>query len=111
MAATSEQAAAKALEVLRRFWGYNAFREPQAAVISNALAGSDALVVMATGGGKSICYQVPPLVTGACAAAHARCLSAALAPPRCGALRLAARCAVCTLPPPTQARCASWCRR
>jgi hypothetical protein len=40
-------------------------REPQAAVISNALAGNDALVVMATGGGKSICYQVPPLVTGA----------------------------------------------
>lgn len=39
-------------------------REPQAAVISNALSGNDSLVVMATGGGKSICYQLPPLVSG-----------------------------------------------
>lgn len=39
-------------------------RDPQASVISNALAGNDSLVVMATGGGKSICYQVPPLVSG-----------------------------------------------
>jgi hypothetical protein len=39
-------------------------RDPQAAVISNALSGNDSLVVMATGGGKSICYQLPPLVSG-----------------------------------------------
>jgi hypothetical protein len=45
-----------------RFCGY--CREPQAAVISYALAGNDSLVVMATGGGKSICYQLPPLVSG-----------------------------------------------
>lgn len=40
------------------------YREPQEAVILNALAGNDGLVVMATGGGKSLCYQVPPLVNG-----------------------------------------------
>lgn len=39
-------------------------REPQEQVILNALAGGDSMVVMATGGGKSICYQVPPLITG-----------------------------------------------
>eukprot|EP00882_Tetradesmus_deserticola_P026575 GHRQ01029330.1.p2 GENE.GHRQ01029330.1~~GHRQ01029330.1.p2 ORF type:complete len:107 (+),score=23.00 GHRQ01029330.1:983-1303(+) len=52
------------LRVLQQYWGYNMFREPQDQVILNALAGNDSLVVMATGGGKSICYQVPPLVTG-----------------------------------------------
>eukprot|EP00775_Hariotina_reticulata_P009775 gene9775-9932_t len=49
-------------QVLQSYWGYPAFREPQEAVINNALTGGDGLVVMATGGGKSLCYQVPPLV-------------------------------------------------
>ena len=44
--------------------GLQALGQAQAAVISNALAGNDSLVVMATGGGKSICYQLPPLVSG-----------------------------------------------
>ncbi|WIA16435.1 hypothetical protein OEZ85_013122 [Tetradesmus obliquus] len=52
------------LGVLQQYWGYNTFRPPQDQVILNALVGNDSLVVMATGGGKSICYQVPPLVTG-----------------------------------------------
>lgn len=41
-------------------------REPQESVILNALACNDGLVVMATGGGKSLCYQVPAIVSGAC---------------------------------------------
>jgi ATP-dependent DNA helicase RecQ len=49
------------LEVLRTVWGYPAFRGLQAEVIAHVLAGGDALVVMPTGGGKSLCYQVPAL--------------------------------------------------
>ena len=51
-------------EALRAVYGYDAFRGVQADAIAAALAGEDALVVMATGGGKSLCYQVPPLVLG-----------------------------------------------
>jgi ATP-dependent DNA helicase RecQ len=50
--------------VLRRVWGYGAFRWPQADAIATVLAGEDCLVVMATGGGKSLCMQVPPLAVG-----------------------------------------------
>jgi ATP-dependent DNA helicase RecQ len=50
------------LEVLRRVFGYSGFRGPQAEVISHVIAGGDALVLMPTGGGKSLCYQVPSLV-------------------------------------------------
>ncbi len=56
---------AAAHDVLERFWGYSQFREPQAAVIANAMSGNDSLLVMATGGGKSLCYQIPALVLGA----------------------------------------------
>ena len=45
-------------EVLRRVWGYAAFCGPQRAAIRATLAGEDVLVVMATGGGKSLCCQV-----------------------------------------------------
>jgi ATP-dependent DNA helicase RecQ len=48
--------------VLRDVFGYREFRGHQEAVIEAALAGQDALVVMPTGGGKSLCYQVPALV-------------------------------------------------
>ncbi|MFN2323884.1 MAG: DEAD/DEAH box helicase, partial [Trueperaceae bacterium] len=47
---------------LKRVWGYDAFRGHQEAVIETVLAGGDALVLMPTGGGKSLCYQVPALV-------------------------------------------------
>ena len=50
------------LEVLRRVFGYNAFRGDQAEIIATVVAGGDALVLMPTGGGKSLCYQVPALV-------------------------------------------------
>lgn len=49
---------------VRRTWGFDRLRPLQAEAIDAALAGRDALVVMPTGGGKSLCYQVPPLVSG-----------------------------------------------
>ncbi|MFM8415075.1 MAG: DEAD/DEAH box helicase, partial [Planctomycetota bacterium] len=49
-------------EVLRRWWGFETLRPLQAEAIAAALAGRDSLVVMPTGGGKSLCYQLPPLV-------------------------------------------------
>ncbi|MCP1504347.1 ATP-dependent DNA helicase RecQ [Curtobacterium herbarum] len=51
-----------ALDVLHRVWGYDAFRGEQAQIIDRVVAGGDALVLMPTGGGKSLCYQVPSLV-------------------------------------------------
>ncbi|MBL8319169.1 MAG: DNA helicase RecQ [Burkholderiaceae bacterium] len=49
------------LGVLREVFGYEAFRGEQAAIIQHVLAGRDALVLMPTGGGKSLCYQVPAI--------------------------------------------------
>ncbi len=48
-------------EVLRRIFGFSGFRGAQEAVIQHVLTGGDALVLMPTGGGKSLCYQVPAL--------------------------------------------------
>jgi ATP-dependent DNA helicase RecQ len=52
----------RATEVLHKIWGYSAFRGPQAEIIGHVVNGCDALVLMPTGGGKSLCYQVPALV-------------------------------------------------
>ena len=52
----------RAKEVLRRTFGYEAFRGQQAAVIEHTLAGGDSLVLMPTGGGKSLCYQIPSML-------------------------------------------------
>src|SRR5690606_23787070 len=49
---------------LERTFGFTALRPLQREAIEAALAGRDALVVLPTGGGKSLCYQLPPLVTG-----------------------------------------------
>lgn len=49
-------------EVLRRVFGYDSFRGDQAAIVEQVVGGGDALVLMPTGGGKSLCYQVPSLV-------------------------------------------------
>lgn len=46
----------------KRIWGYEDFRPPQGEIIQSILAGKDALVVMPTGGGKSICFQLPALL-------------------------------------------------
>src|SRR5713226_10325186 len=51
-----------ALAILRSVFGYPSFRGQQAAVIAHVIEGGDALVLMPTGGGKSLCYQVPALV-------------------------------------------------
>ena len=50
--------------LLEQHFGYDEFRPGQEAVITNALAGHDSLVVMPTGGGKSLCYQLPALALG-----------------------------------------------
>ena len=50
------------LDILTRVFGYHAFRGRQAAIIDHVVGGGDALVIMPTGGGKSLCYQVPALV-------------------------------------------------
>ena len=60
--AATEPAADAARKVLREVFGYAEFRGQQEAVIAAALAGRDALVLMPTGGGKSLCYQIPALV-------------------------------------------------
>jgi ATP-dependent DNA helicase RecQ len=54
--------ARRAAAILHRVFGYEAFRGQQEAIISHVIAGDDALVLMPTGGGKSLCYQIPALV-------------------------------------------------
>lgn len=49
-------------DLLRRVFGYSAFRGPQQAIIEQLCAGQDCLVLMPTGGGKSLCYQIPALL-------------------------------------------------
>ncbi|MBP3974894.1 DNA helicase RecQ [Pseudoxanthomonas spadix] len=53
---------ARALEILHRVFGHPGFRGEQAAIVEHVASGHDALVLMPTGGGKSLCYQVPALL-------------------------------------------------
>ena len=52
----------KALEILQKYYGYSSFKEGQLEIISSILKGRDSFTIMPTGGGKSICYQVPALI-------------------------------------------------
>jgi ATP-dependent DNA helicase RecQ len=54
--------ASDALEILHRVFGYESFRGQQEAIVERVIGGGDALVLMPTGGGKSLCYQIPALV-------------------------------------------------
>ena len=55
------------LSLLNRVFGYPAFRGEQEAIVETLVAGGDALVLMPTGGGKSLCFQIPALLRAGCA--------------------------------------------
>lgn len=52
----------ESLQILKHYWGYNSFRKPQQEIITEVLAGNNVVSLLPTGGGKSICFQVPALV-------------------------------------------------
>ena len=56
----------QALFVLQKTFGYQSFREPQAEVIDTLIEGGDAFLLMSTGGGKSLCYQIPAMIRNGC---------------------------------------------
>ena len=52
----------KSLEILKKYWNHDAFRSQQEEIINSVLAGNDTFALLPTGGGKSICFQIPALV-------------------------------------------------
>ena len=50
------------LEVLKEYWGYGSFRPMQREIVEAAAGGRDVLAILPTGGGKSVCFQVPALM-------------------------------------------------
>jgi ATP-dependent DNA helicase RecQ len=59
---TDHEVVTDAADVLRRVFGYDSFRGEQQEIVEHVIGGGDALVLMPTGGGKSLCYQIPALV-------------------------------------------------
>src|SRR5882724_5516385 len=62
--AEAGQVPGELLAVIRRHWGFDALRPLQALAMKTFLDGRDSLLVLPTGGGKSLCYQAPPVVRG-----------------------------------------------
>ena len=54
-------------EQLQKHFGFNSFKEPQKQIITSLLSGKDTFVIMPTGGGKSLCYQLPAIISEGCA--------------------------------------------
>src|SRR3546814_20150633 len=54
------------LQTLQQVFGHAAFRGEQAAIVDHVTSGNDALVLMPTGGGKSLCYQIPAILREGC---------------------------------------------
>ncbi len=54
----------EARDILKKYWGYDSFRPMQEDIVRSAFEGHDTLALLPTGGGKSICFQVPGLMTG-----------------------------------------------
>ena len=50
------------LDTLKHFWGYSTFRDSQEEIIDTVISGKDSLALLPTGGGKSLCYQLPALI-------------------------------------------------
>ena len=76
----AEPVATDPLEVLRRYFGYESFRDPQEAIIRRTLAGQHSLVIMPTGSGKSLCYQIPALICSSTPSPELRPLTLVLSP-------------------------------
>lgn len=53
---------AQVQHTFQQIWGYDDFRPPQDQIVRSLLAGQDALIIMPTGGGKSICFQLPAIL-------------------------------------------------
>jgi ATP-dependent DNA helicase RecQ len=64
MASVSATLETDLLATLRRYWGYSTFRPLQESIVGSLLGGHDTCVVMPTGGGKSLCYQLPAVMLG-----------------------------------------------
>jgi ATP-dependent DNA helicase RecQ len=55
------------IKQLQKQFGFKAFKEPQEEIINSLLSGKDTFVIMPTGGGKSLCYQLPAIISDGCA--------------------------------------------